>query len=150
QPPYLPCVQKRHTDHDHDRRQHENDLARDEVKTFKADTLRHGGACGKGEDDTKAQQHQEGRKKPAVDRPPPCGDRAAIGAADHGFVPPIGSTPSRPRTISRNASPLTSKFLNWSKLAQAGDRRMTASPPVSREASCVACSTATATVPELS
>jgi hypothetical protein len=37
-------------------------------------------------------------------------------------------TPSRPATSATKASPRTSKFLNWSKLAQAGDSKTTGSP----------------------
>ncbi len=52
-------------------------------------------------------------------------------------------------TSWRNVSPRTSKFRNWSKLAQAGDRRTTSSSPV-RAASRAASSTATSNVPEIS
>src|SRR5690606_12979765 len=147
---HLARIEERDADHDADGRKHKDDLSCDEVEAFQANALGHGRTCREGEHNAQSHQHQKCREEPAVNRPPPGGDAACIGPADHWFVPPIGSTPSRARTISRNASPRTSKFLNWSKLAQAGERRTTGSACVASLASRLACSTAAAIVPEIS
>src|SRR5690606_14728493 len=100
--------------------------------------------------DAQHHQCQEGGQEPAVDRPPPVGDRSPFDAAHHHCVPPIGVTPSSWCTAARNASPRTSKFLNWSKLAQAGESSTTLSSAGSAAASPAACSTAASSVPEIS
>src|SRR5690606_39588210 len=53
-----------------------------------------------------------------------------------------GTIPSSASTASRKASPLISKLRYWSKLAQAGESRTTASVASSCAASCAACSSA--------
>src|SRR5690606_11237952 len=104
---------------------HEHHLPRDEVIAVEADALGHRRRGGEGEHDPQPHQRQEGGEEPPVYRPPPVGDRASIDAADHQSVPPVraeaGSTPASASAAVRKASPRTSKFLNWSKLAQAGD-----------------------------
>ena len=55
-------------------------------------------------------------------------------------------TPGSAATWPTKASPLTSKFLYWSKLAQAGDSRTAAGPPPSLSASAAASRTARSSV----
>src|SRR5690606_22988176 len=150
QPPHPAHAEKGNADQDKRRQHHEDDLARDEVKAFQPDALGDRRARREGQDHAQSHPVQQGFEQPAGDRPPPGADETAVGAAYHGVSPSIISTPSRALTASRNAAPRASKFLYWSKLAQAGDRRTTGSGAGSSAASRAACSTATGIVSEIS
>src|SRR5690606_27545028 len=137
-------------DHDHQRRQHEHHLPRDEMIAVEADALGHRRRGGEGQHDPQPHQREEGGEEPAVDGPPPVGDRASVDTADHQSLPPAGATSASASAALRKASPRTSKFLNWSKLAQAGDNSTTASSASSFAASSAASETARSSVPATS
>src|SRR5690606_20361990 len=134
----------------HERRYHEDDLALGEMEAVEPDALGHRRARREGQDDAQPHQRQERRQEPAIHRPPPDRNRAPVQTTCHQRAPLMSVIPLRAPTAVLKASPRTSKFLNWSKLAQAGDSSTAASPPPSRTASRAACSTATARVPEIS
>src|SRR5262249_20298720 len=95
-----------------------------------------GRAGGKGDDHADADQHRHHAQHPAVHRPPPDADRRAIGAGEGvmrlgghgGHAAPFAVWASF-WTAARKASPGSSKSLNGSKEAQAGDRSTIWSPP---------------------
>src|SRR5690606_16917314 len=152
QPPDLPRIEKGHGQHRAGPQQGKDDLAGGKVERIETNPLGHGGACRKGQDNTEPHEREERSQKPAIHGPPPHGDRASVKTAylGHQRVPPTGWTPFMDCTACLKASPRISKFLNWSKLAQAGESSTTASLPSSAAASAAACSTAASSVPAIS
>src|SRR6185369_9299385 len=97
-------------------------------------------------------QHGDQQQQNLVDLPEPAADRAGVRAAISLRVDQRGlgldlagdALDHNPPTNARNWSPRSSKSLNWSKLAQAGDRS-TVSPGA---ASAAASRTASSSFPQ--
>src|SRR6476661_2018580 len=104
-----------------------------------------GGRCSDG-DQSNADQHREQQQQDLVDFPEPAADRARVGTAvavgidECCFLFDLAGDAAdhNPSTTVRNWSPRSSKSLNWSKLAQAGERSTvspaSASPAAARTA----------------
>src|SRR5690606_18645050 len=118
-------------DHHGKRRQEKRHLPVDEVERRQVDAHGDRWACGQRQHRAKHHQTNKTQQRPLVDGPPPLGGKAAIGACetDHAAAPPVSA--STRCTSRRNMSPRSSKFLNWSNEAQAGESsttRISASP----------------------
>src|SRR5262249_54455916 len=91
---------------------------------------------GQRQHESRRQQDERSRDQPLVDGAPPLGDGGGVGAGEqlHGVLASSAASQADsfrfrllpiPAAICRKASPLCSKSRNWSKLAHAGEKRMT-------------------------
>ena len=141
-------IEQRHADHERDGGHEENKLPVDEVERRQVEAHGDRRARGKCEHRTQHHQAEQAKQRPLVDGPPPLGNRAAVRAckADHAAAPPFTARSSC--TTARKTSPRSSKLLNWSKDAQAGESSTTFNSASSAIASREAASTARSSVPQ--
>ena len=91
-------------------------------------------------------EREHGGQRDAVDRPPPGGEAASVGAREaHDASRTAMSDKARRRRAK--ASPRASKSRNWSKEAQAGDSSTTGAGVCEARASAAASCTARSSVP---
>ncbi len=95
-------VQQRHPEHDRESDWRDHQLALDEVQRRVAEPLGDRRACRHAQHHAKGEQQDERTEAPAVDGPPPAGDRPLVDAGEHhrGLSAadrgPLARTPSLP------------------------------------------------------
>ncbi len=114
---------ERRRQQDADGRDQEGDMALREMEAVEADAFGDRRAAGERQHDAGDHQRQHREQEIFVDRPPPLGEDAAIGPADHHLTSSVASVAASARTSSRKWSPRFSKLRYWSNEAQAGDKQ---------------------------